>query len=73
MALTFRLDKDAKGEWRWGLFGVNNKEIATSGEGYKNYGDCLHAVGLIQSGAAGAIIIDYTKSPPALVRTGGGS
>jgi uncharacterized protein YegP (UPF0339 family) len=40
--------KDAKQEWRWRYYAPNNKIIASSGEGYKNRGDCLNAIKLLK-------------------------
>ena len=52
--MTFYIYTDSAQEWRWFLFSSNNKKLADSGEGYKNKADCLHAIGLIKAGAAGA-------------------
>lgn len=35
-------------EWRWHLKAGNHKIIATSGEGYRNYADCLAAMRDVQ-------------------------
>ena len=42
---------DANSEWRWTLFADNGRKIANSGEGYKNYSDCLHAINLVKGSA----------------------
>jgi len=55
-ALTFTLYCDTSGEWRWKLQAGNNRTIAGSGESYRNKGDCLDAIGLIQQRAAAARI-----------------
>lgn len=39
--------RDNINEWRWNLKAGNNKIIATSGEGYNNYVDCMHAVNIV--------------------------
>ena len=68
--LTFVLYHDKAGEWRWRLKAANNKTIANSGEGYKNYGDALHALELIQDESGNALITydppesDPTEYPP---------
>jgi len=46
--LTFRVYKDAAGEWRWNLRAANNRTLADSGEGYHNKEDCLHAISLVK-------------------------
>lgn len=48
---SFLIYKDARGEFRWRYQASNTKTIADSGEGYKNKGDCEHAIGLVQSSA----------------------
>ena len=40
---------DVRGEWRWRLRAANHVTIATSGEGYVNYADCLRGIELVQS------------------------
>ncbi len=40
--------RKSKGQWRWHLKADNN-EIVASSERYKNKGDCLSCVKLIQS------------------------
>jgi uncharacterized protein len=52
MVFWYRQTKN--GEWRWRLRGENKRLIAESGEGYINKADCLHAINLIQQGAAAA-------------------
>jgi uncharacterized protein YegP (UPF0339 family) len=44
----FQFYKDKAGEWWWRLRANNNEIIATSGEGYKNKQDCLHAIDLVR-------------------------
>jgi uncharacterized protein YegP (UPF0339 family) len=46
---TFWVYEDASGESRWHLSAANNRIIATSGEGYKNRQDCLHAIALVKA------------------------
>lgn len=43
---------DAKGEFRWKIEAANGRIIADSGEGYKNYADCNHAIGLVKGTTA---------------------
>ena len=40
--------KDKADEWRWRLKADNGRIIADSGEGYKNLGDCDHAISLVK-------------------------
>lgn len=48
------------GDWRWRLRADNNQTIATSGEGYRNRLDCLHAVELVMSTTAATVVVDTT-------------
>ena len=45
--MKFETYVDSRIEWRWRLKADNGKIIADSGEGYKNYTDCLHAINFI--------------------------
>jgi uncharacterized protein YegP (UPF0339 family) len=45
---TFRVYKDAGGEWRWRLVAGNGRIIADSGEGYLHKQDCLHGIELVK-------------------------
>ena len=47
--MRFEIYKDKNGEWRWHLKAANHEKIATSGEGYKNKADALHAIDLVKS------------------------
>ena len=47
--MKFETYVDSRIEWRWRLKADNGKIIADSGEGYKNYTDCLHAIDLVKS------------------------
>ncbi|MBH9993858.1 MULTISPECIES: DUF1508 domain-containing protein [Bartonella] len=47
--MKFEIYKDKNGEWRWHLKAANHEKIATSGEGYKNKADALHAIDLVKS------------------------
>jgi uncharacterized protein YegP (UPF0339 family) len=60
MALTFQVYKDKAGEFRWTLKASNGEPIGDSNEGYKAKADLLHAIDLIQKGAAEAKIKDET-------------
>jgi uncharacterized protein YegP (UPF0339 family) len=40
--------KDMTNQWRWHLQAANNRIIASSGEGYWNKIDCLHAIDLVK-------------------------
>ena len=48
---TFQVYEDADGEWRWRLVAGNERIIATSGEGYRDKRDCLHAIELVKDSA----------------------
>jgi uncharacterized protein YegP (UPF0339 family) len=45
---SFRVYRDAAGEWRWRLVSGNGRIIADSGEGYQHRADCLHGVELVK-------------------------
>ncbi len=38
---TWKIYKDAQGEWRWSRTAANGKIVAASTEGYKNRADCV--------------------------------
>ena len=46
--MYFQTFQDFGGEWRWRLRAGNNRTIATSGESYINYADCLRGIELVQ-------------------------
>ena len=47
--MTYWIYKDAQKEWRWYLEAANSRNIADSGEGYKNESDCEAAIALVKS------------------------
>ncbi|MDP8078372.1 YegP family protein [Phocoenobacter skyensis] len=47
--MKFETYLDNAVEWRWRLRANNGKIIADSGEGYKEYRDCLHGIDLVKS------------------------
>lgn len=47
--MYYEVYKDAQGQWRWRLKAANHEKIASSGEGYTNKQDCLHAIELVKS------------------------
>ena len=49
--LKFETYADNAKEYRWRLKASNGQVIATSGQGYKNKGDCEHAIDVIKQGA----------------------
>ncbi len=49
--LKFETYADAAKEYRWRLKATNGQVIATSGQGYKNKGDCEHSIDVIKQGA----------------------
>jgi uncharacterized protein len=58
--MTFQVYRDAKKEYRWRLYAVNDKIIADSGEGYHNKADCLGMIEYIQKCGAAAKVQDLT-------------
>ena len=46
--MYFETFPDTRGEWRWRLRAANHAIIATSGEGYINYADCLRGIELVK-------------------------
>lgn len=55
----FHIFKDADGDWRWALYAVGNgKQIAASGEGYKNRQDCISGARIVASTATDALMWD---------------
>lgn len=46
--MRFETYLDNRNEWCWRLKASNGKTIADSGEGYKQYFDCLHGIDLVQ-------------------------
>jgi uncharacterized protein YegP (UPF0339 family) len=63
----FQFYKDKAGEWRWRLRANNHEIIATSGEGYKNKQDCLHAIDLVRSLSQDAEIRIYKSDKEYIV------
>ncbi len=54
----FELYLDTSSQWRWRIKSYGNyKILATSGEGYRNRQDVLHAINLIKQNAFNAPII----------------
>lgn len=43
--------KDARGEWRWTLYGGNHEPIAMSSEGYTSEASCDHSISLVKGSA----------------------
>ncbi len=56
-ALTFTVFRGTDAQFYWHLQAANHRIIAQS-EGYHNKADCLHAIDLIQRGAAQAVVKD---------------
>lgn len=46
---AFHVFKDTAGEWRWHLKATNGRVVADSGEGYRDRGDCIHAIEIVRS------------------------
>lgn len=49
---SFLIYIDSRGEYRWKIEAANGRIIADSGEGYRNYTDCNHAIGLVKGTTA---------------------
>lgn len=47
--MAYYVYKDTLGQWRWYLLAANNRKIASSGEGYHNKQDCMHAISLVST------------------------
>jgi len=47
--MYFQIFRDTANYWRWRLKSANHQIVATSGEGYVNKNDCVHAVDLVKS------------------------
>ncbi len=58
----FVIDKDKKGEYRWGFYADNGKLIADSGEGYTTKANCEHGIRVMKEKVAKALIVDRTKN-----------
>jgi uncharacterized protein YegP (UPF0339 family) len=46
---AFHVYKDNAGEWRWHLKAANGRVVANSGEGYRDRGNCIHAIEIVRS------------------------
>jgi uncharacterized protein YegP (UPF0339 family) len=60
--MKFVVYKDARGEYRWRLVAANGRNLADSGEGYRNKEDCLAAIRLVKEGAPKAPVEDTTTA-----------
>ena len=47
--MFFVLYRDTASQWRWTLYGANNRKIADSGEGYLDKADAQHGIDLVKS------------------------
>lgn len=54
--MYYQIYKDTAGQWRWRLQAANHQTIATSGEGYHNKQDCVHAISLVKQSAAAPVL-----------------
>lgn len=52
--MYFEVYRDIQGLWRWRLKAANHRIVA-SGESYYNRGDCLSAIGLVQSSSSAKV------------------
>jgi uncharacterized protein len=57
---TFKIYKDAKGEFRWRLLADNYKIVADSAEGYTNKKDCEDGIAIVKKQAPAATVEDET-------------
>lgn len=46
---TYKISRDASGQWVWHLIAANGRIIATSSESYKTKSECLEAIELVKS------------------------
>ncbi len=56
--MTFRIYRDAAGEWRWRLTARNNRIVADSAESYTRRQDCARAVALVRRGRRGRVVTE---------------
>ncbi|WP_207456483.1 DUF1508 domain-containing protein [Azospirillum sp. SYSU D00513] len=47
--MHFKTYKDQIGRWRWALFGADNRQIAVSGETFRNQADAEQGIALVRS------------------------
>lgn len=59
---SFELYRDSQREYRWRLLARNGRNIATSGEGYANKADAIHAIGLVKLASTDTVIKDITEA-----------
>lgn len=52
----------ASTDYRWRLRAANGEPIASSGEGYRNKSDCVHAIDLVKGTNESTPVIDLTSS-----------
>lgn len=65
--MEYVLKQDKKNEYRWKLVADNNKTLAMSSEGYKNRGDCEHAISLVQGSQDATIRVEEAAAEPVAV------
>jgi uncharacterized protein len=56
--MKFRVYKDNAGEFHWSLVALNNRIIATSGEGYHNRADAMRMIAKIIDLDVDSIVIE---------------
>ena len=56
--LVFEVYRDVKDEFRWRLKAGNGQLIAVGHQGYGAKADCMHAIEVIQKGAASSKIVE---------------
>lgn len=56
--MKFHVYKDTKGEFRWHLRAANGRNVASSGEGYKNEKDCTDAIALVKGASTAPVVKD---------------
>lgn len=57
----FKIYLDAKGEYRWTLYAVNNKILADCSEGYTQKKDCMNGLSKVLQANHETLIVDTTK------------
>ena len=64
MAGKFEVYTDKSGEYRWRLKATNGRQIASSGEGYKEHRDCLGGIASVRKNAPDADVLEEGARAP---------
>ena len=46
--MFFSIFEDEEGNWRWTLYSIDHRKVATSGEPYLIKDDCMAAIALVK-------------------------